>query len=84
MTVKEFYELAKGVGEAEWEDLKGVIVGYCIEFSELQLDTNYYPFIFSCSFDDNTMINGLSYRDTLNGVYWGYPTPETLAKYLKK
>ncbi len=83
MTVKEFYDLAKGVGEAEWEDYKGVIVGYCSEKADEEIGENVLQFIFNID-GGSELVEELSMCDLLNDLFWGNPTPETLAKYLKK
>lgn len=83
MTVKEFYEACKGVGEAEWEDYKGVIVGYCSENADEEIDENILQFIFNID-GGSELVEELSMCDLLNDLSWGSPTPKTLAKYLKK
>ena len=82
MTVKEFYDLAKGVGEAEWEDYKGVIVGYCSEKADQKIGEDRLQFIFDVNGCE--LVGGLSFQEMITNLYWGDTTPETLAKYLKK
>jgi len=83
MTVKEFYEACKGVGEAEWGDYKGVIVGYCSEKADEEIGENILQFIFNID-GGSELVEELSICALLNDLFWGNPTPETLAKYLKK
>ena len=82
MTVKEFYEACKGVGEAKWGIHKGVIIGYDINVADEKIDEERLQFIFDIN--GGELVGELPLFELHIGLFWGDPTPETLAKYLKK